>query len=134
MAIPALLDPRKDAIADTQCAAAAAFDDTQFRHRDALGFPALRNGNHLAVINIDDPQDSDLGQATHLVKRAAGRGIDQPFVRHVLEESLECNLVGAVQPKGASDFALASGAWRHCDEIEDLLARRQTGGTRLWHD
>ena len=134
MAVSALLDARKNAVADPKCAAAAAFDHTQFRHRDALGFPAFRDGNHLAVINIDDPQDRDLGQATHLVERAAGCRVYQPFIRHILEQSLERDLLGTVQPKGPRDFPLARGAWRHRDEIEDLLARRQTGGTRLWHE
>ena len=133
VAVPAFLDPRKNTVADPKCAAAAAFDHTQFRHRDALGFPTFRNGDHLTVINIDDPQNRDLGQATHLVECAARRRVYQTFIRHILEQSLERDLLGTVQPECACDFPLAGGARRHCDKIEDLLARRQTGGTRFWH-
>ncbi len=46
-----------------------------------------------AVVDLDDPQHRHLRHAARLVESAAGRAVDQPLVRHVLEQALEVDLV-----------------------------------------
>ena len=59
------------------------------------------------------------------MERATGGHIDQAFVGHVLEQSLQRNLLIPTQPEFARNLALASGHIALLYESKDLLARWQ---------
>jgi hypothetical protein len=59
------------------------------------------------------------------VEGAAGTGVDQAFIAHVLEQALQRDLVLALEAERLGDLALARGLVGRLDEVEDLLAGGQ---------
>ena len=109
IALPALLGPGEDAVADAERAAPAALDHAQPRRR-AVGVPLLRHGEDVAaVVGLDDPQHGDLRHAARLVEGAAGRAVDQPLVGHVLEQRLERILSWPDRPNARAISRLPAG-------------------------
>ena len=124
----ALLGPGKHPVVLLQCAShALLFDQANPRRRRAvLRRPRIGKGNGLAVLDIDNAQHCDFGQAAHLViSRPAS--VDQPFVRHVAQQCLELDLLLPLQPESPGNFTLAGRSRRFLDEVEDLLSCRQSG-------
>ena len=133
IALPALLGSGEDAVADTQRPTPAALDHTKTRRRP-IGMPLLRNGEDIpAVVGLDDAQHGDLRNSARFVEGAAGRAVDQPFVGHVLEQRLELDLVLTRESEGARDLSLARRLVGCRDEVEDLLAAGQSGGSFAGH-
>ena len=89
------LGAREDAIARAERRSLAALDHAQPRRRPRLRLPALRHRDDTIAIGIDDAQHRHLRHAARLVEGATWRGVDQPLVRHVLEQRLERDLVRA---------------------------------------
>ncbi len=67
---------------------AAALNDAQLRRR-CIGMPTLGHRDRLVTFDVDDAQHRHLRDAAHLVEGAAGGAVDQPLVRHVLQQRLE---------------------------------------------
>ncbi len=72
MAVPALLDPCKDAIADAQRTPPPALDNAKPGRRNAFRFPTFGNSDYLPIVDIGNPENRYLGQAAHLVEGPAG--------------------------------------------------------------
>ena len=100
-------------------------DHANFRQWNTLGFPAFRHRKRLITVNFDYLKHGNLGNAAHFVERAPRSHIDEPFVGHVLEQSLQRNLLIPTQPEFSSNLALASGYIALLYESKDLLARWQ---------
>ena len=118
----------KYAVADPERATLAAFDQTNARRRPSRHAIALAPRRHGRCHRPTDAQHRHLGHAARLVEGASGREFDQPFVRHVLEQALEVDLVLPRQPERPRDLALPRRLVGRGDEIEDLLAAGQAGG------
>ena len=120
----ALLGARQHAVADAERAILAAPLHHPKPRRRPFRLPALRHRpGAAAVVDVDDAKHRHLGHAAHLVERAPGRGIDQPFVGHVAQQRLERDLLIALEPERPRDLALAGRIVRRLDEVEDLLLR-----------
>ena len=132
-AFSGLFGSRKHPVANAERALPRALDAKPRLGR--VGLPALWHRPGLAaVVDVDNAEHRHLGHAAHLVEGAAGRAVDQPLVGHVAKQRLKRHLVRAVQPEGARDLALARGCIGRGDEVENLLAGRQSGGSfRLGH-
>ena len=72
MAVPALLDPCKDAIAYAQRTPPPALDNAKPGRRDAFRFPAFGNSDYLPVVDIGDPENRHFRETAHLVEGPAG--------------------------------------------------------------
>jgi hypothetical protein len=64
---------------------------------------------------------------------AAGRAVDQPLVRHVLQQSLEVDLVLTGKPERPRNLPLARRLVRRSDKIEDLFSAWQAGSALPGH-
>jgi hypothetical protein len=58
-------------------------------------------------LDLDHAQHGDARHAAHLVEGGARADVDQPFVGHVLEQSLEQDLLLPLQAERLGDLALA---------------------------
>ena len=121
-----LFGPRQHAVARPERAVAAlqGAQPDPWRRDGIVGSPAVRHGNRLALVDLDDPQHGDLGHPAHAVERGAV-AVDQAFLGHVLEHRFELDFLLPLEPESSRDLTLASGIVAVGDEIEDLLARGQ---------
>ena len=128
MAVAAFLGARENPVVERERRAATLFDHPQAGWRP-LPLPSVGHRDR-AVLDGDHAKHGDPGNAPRLMKGAAGRGIDQPFVGHVLEQGFEHDLVMPAKPERPRDFPLAGRLIRRRDEVEDLLGGREPGGWR----
>ena len=129
-AAPLLLGPGKHAVAHPDRAPALFLEADSRLGRIAL--PALRDRPGIAaVVHVHHPKHRHLGNAAHLVERAARGAVDQPFIAHVAKQLLQSDLVVAGKPKRARDLALPRRRVRSFDEVEDLLSARKPGADRF---
>jgi hypothetical protein len=117
----------EEAIPDAKRGFAPAFHHAQARRRLSISFPMFGYGNHLIPVHVHDAEHGHLWHATHFVKGAARRDINQPFIAHVLEQRFQADLFLPAQAKVPCNLSLASRAGGRGDEIEDLLPRGQAG-------
>ena len=127
-----LLGPRQDPVSYAQrragcLLAGAALNQTEPRRRHAfVRLPAVRHGQRLTIFGPNHAQHSNFRHAAHAVERAAV-AVDQALFGHVLEQRLELDLLLPFQAESARNLTLSSGFFAAGDEIQDLLAARQTG-------
>jgi hypothetical protein len=122
VALAAFLRPGEDSVADAERTATAAFDHAKPRRR-TFGVPLLRNREDIAaLIRIDDPKHGNFRHSARFVERSARSAVDQPLVRHILEQGLEQYLVLTRQAERACDLALAGRLVGCRDEVQDLLS------------
>ena len=133
MATARFFSARKDAVTHAECSAFAALNHAQAGRRFAFGLPIFRDSKDFTVNNINNAQHRDLGQPAHFVKRTARSGIDQPFIGHIFEQSLERNFIRAVKPKRFGNFTFSCGSFRCRYEIDDLFAARKPRAILFWH-
>ena len=111
-----------------------AYCDHAKARRCSVRMPLLRDGEDVAVVvGVDDAKHGDLGHAARLVERPAGGAVDQPLVRHVLQQGLEQDLVLAREAERPRDLALPRGLVGRRDEVDDLLAAGQAGSFAFCH-
>jgi len=128
-----LLGAGKDAVAALQCRRAFRAPHLGLAHDQTRGIPGgfgvpiVGLGDQITVLNGDDLQRRHLGHPAHAVK-GAFRAVDQPFFGHVLEQSLQLDLLLPLQPEGLRDLALAGGNVGGLDEVEHLSGRRHPLG------
>jgi hypothetical protein len=124
-----LLGAAEHAIADPERPPPPPLHEAQPRRR-RLGVPLLRDGPAIAaVVDGGNAKHGHPGHAPGLVEGTARRAVDQALVGHVLEQALQVDLVLAGQPERARDLALAGRLVGRSDEVEDLLAAGETGGS-----
>src|SRR3546814_14507594 len=85
------------------------------------------------IVDIGDAQHRHLRHPAHPVKRATGSAVDQSLVAHVAQQLLERDLVMAPEAERARDFALPRRLVGALDEIENLLAGRESRRVLLGH-
>ena len=100
MALPAFFGASEDPVADRQCGAAAFFLDPDLWCGSALFFPFFGDADRFVAVNLDDLEHGYLRQAAHLMQGPPQISGEQSFLGHVLEQSLEGNLVRPSQSKG----------------------------------
>jgi len=123
MALPALFCAGQDPIANRQRGATALFLDPELRCRGGLGFPFFRDADRFIAVNLYNFEYGDFRNSAHLMKRPSRCAVDQSFVRHILQQRLERDLVRTPQTEGLGDFALADRLVGLRDQIQYLLAR-----------
>jgi hypothetical protein len=89
----------------------------------------LGNGpDSTAIVDRLHPQHGHFRHSAGLVESAAGRAVDQAFIGHVLEHTLEVDLGLPGKTESPRNLALPRRLVGRGDEVEDLLAAGKSGG------